>query len=250
MHHSWGPFYPNDEGYHMPVPEYILESAKEQSRDNLAAFSARLRRIAQQAADLPDLRNDLIAILVESFVVPDAVLADAFDLDGQQGLMELREAEPVSLFSCLHPKCRTLLAVRDIPHLFRLRRISRLLCKTREGDLVKADLLSEMLCESCAQGLQHCHEQQLRAERLALHARRTELSRMRFEEYLKTPEWKTRRSRALIRAGNRCQVCTNTDRLEVHHRSYERFGDELLEDLVVMCRKCHQHFHDVPPKAA
>ncbi len=135
MHHSWGSFYPNSEGYHMPVPEYILESAKEQSRDNLAAFSARLRRIAQQAANLPDLRNDLIAILVESFVVPDSVLADTFNLDRQQGLMELREAEPVSLFSCLHPHCRAALAVRNIPHLFRLRHTSRLLCKTREGDL-------------------------------------------------------------------------------------------------------------------
>ena len=29
--------------------------------------------------------------------------------------------------------------------------------------------------------------------------------------------------------------------LEVHHRIYERLGNEVLSYLVVLCRRCHQH---------
>ncbi len=109
----------------------------------------------------------------------------------------------------------------------------------------------ELLCETCAQGLLYCYEQQLRAERLALHARRTELRNMRFEEYLRTPEWRSRRNRALLMAGNRCQLCGKSNlRLDAHHNSYQRRGEELLEDLVVLCCNCHQRYHRGLPEVA
>lgn len=94
----------------------------------------------------------------------------------------------------------------------------------------------------------------VRAERLARHARKAQLRKMARDdltEYLKTPEWKVMRSRKLIMAGNRCQVCGSTAKpLDCHHNSYERLGDELLEDLVILCRSCHQRYHDLLPKAA
>ena len=65
-----------------------------------------------------------------------------------------------------------------------------------------------------------------------------------YSEYLKTEGWKGRRLKALDRAGNRCQVCNSAERPEVHHRTYERLGHERAADLVVLCRKCHQLFHD------
>ena len=65
-----------------------------------------------------------------------------------------------------------------------------------------------------------------------------------YNEYLKTDGWQTRRLKALDRAGNRCQVCNSTDRPEVHHRTYERLGHERAADLIVLCRHCHQLFHD------
>jgi 5-methylcytosine-specific restriction endonuclease McrA len=70
-------------------------------------------------------------------------------------------------------------------------------------------------------------------------------------EYLKTPEWRALRNRVLIQAGNRCQVCGPTDKpLDVHHNSYERYGDELLEDLVALCRECHEMYHGRRSEAA
>jgi len=68
-----------------------------------------------------------------------------------------------------------------------------------------------------------------------------------YHQYLASREWAARRAAALERAGHRCQVC-NADRwfagsLEVHHRTYERLGNEAPGDLVVLCRHCHDLFH-------
>jgi len=40
------------------------------------------------------------------------------------------------------------------------------------------------------------------------------------------------------------QVCGEADRrLDAHHNTYERYGDESVYDLVVLCAQCHQLFH-------
>src|SRR5438874_456134 len=65
-----------------------------------------------------------------------------------------------------------------------------------------------------------------------------------YREYLESPEWQSRRLLALQHAGHRCQVCNSPDGLEVHHRTYERIGNEELEDLTVLCHRCHEIFHE------
>ena len=65
-----------------------------------------------------------------------------------------------------------------------------------------------------------------------------------YSEYLKTEEWKLRRAKALAEGGHKCRICAATAALEVHHNTYERLGHERAADLVVLCRKCHQLFHD------
>jgi 5-methylcytosine-specific restriction endonuclease McrA len=69
---------------------------------------------------------------------------------------------------------------------------------------------------------------------------------MPYDAYLRTPEWTQRRAEALRKAKKRCQVCNGTNRLEVHHRTYERRGAELPEDLIVLCKGCHGKFHGKP----
>lgn len=64
------------------------------------------------------------------------------------------------------------------------------------------------------------------------------------EVYLKSEHWREQRLGALERAGDRCQVCNGTKRLDVHHRTYERLGNEAPMDLTVLCRGCHDLFHD------
>ena len=68
-----------------------------------------------------------------------------------------------------------------------------------------------------------------------------------YKEYLKTDHWKAMKLKALKRAGNKCQVCASTIRLDVHHNDYGRLGGELMTDMVVLCRSCHDLFHGVMP---
>lgn len=65
-----------------------------------------------------------------------------------------------------------------------------------------------------------------------------------YAEYLKTPEWRHRRGRAIKQAHKQCAVCLSGKELNVHHRNYERIGCEKDNDLVVLCRECHSKFHD------
>lgn len=65
-----------------------------------------------------------------------------------------------------------------------------------------------------------------------------------YKAYLQSDHWKKTRVIALERANHHCQVCNSTDRLNVHHRTYERLGSEDPEDLTVLCESCHKLFHD------
>lgn len=60
-----------------------------------------------------------------------------------------------------------------------------------------------------------------------------------YKEYLKSPEWRRRRTAKLQQARWRCQKCPETEGLQVHHLTYERLGHEDAEDLIVLCRACH-----------
>ena len=71
------------------------------------------------------------------------------------------------------------------------------------------------------------------------------LAALPYPEYLQTDWWKGRRDKALHRARERCELCHGTAHpLEVHHTTYERRGRENPDDLVVLCRRCHQHVED------
>lgn len=74
-------------------------------------------------------------------------------------------------------------------------------------------------------------------------ARYVTLKRLPYREYLRTPEWAEVRKAALELADHRCQVCSSTDRLQVHHRDYSNLPLESLADLTVLCDDCHGVFH-------
>lgn len=67
---------------------------------------------------------------------------------------------------------------------------------------------------------------------------------VKYREYLRSPEWKARRQRALAAASHRCSRCHQIGgALDVHHLNYERFGAEHDGDLQVLCRVCHDVEH-------
>lgn len=67
----------------------------------------------------------------------------------------------------------------------------------------------------------------------------------RYSIYLKSVAWKRRRNTALQLAGDRCEICKSHNRLQVHHLSYDRLGDELPTDLLVVCDPCHGEIHRI-----
>lgn len=71
------------------------------------------------------------------------------------------------------------------------------------------------------------------------------LKHIPYREYLKTAHWEETRKKALDRARHRCQACNSPDDLHVHHRTYERRGEERDDDLTVLCRSCHSRVHDI-----
>lgn len=39
-----------------------------------------------------------------------------------------------------------------------------------------------------------------------------------------------------------CRVCGSLKDLEIHHRTYARFGKEQLDDVTTLCSRCHELF--------
>lgn len=69
--------------------------------------------------------------------------------------------------------------------------------------------------------------------------------RTKYQAYLNSSEWKEKAEAAKKRAGYRCQLCNRPRgvvKLEAHHRTYERVGRELDEDITVLCGECHALF--------
>lgn len=79
--------------------------------------------------------------------------------------------------------------------------------------------------------------------RRSSHQARRSVSEGDYAEYLQTEQWQVKRLQALMAADHRCRVCNSPERLDVHHRTYERLGHEQPGDLTVLCRECHEMFH-------
>lgn len=63
------------------------------------------------------------------------------------------------------------------------------------------------------------------------------------DDYLRTPAWRAKRAAVLLRAKGLCEGCGLRPATQVHHLSYEHWQDELLWELVAICRECHERVH-------
>lgn len=71
--------------------------------------------------------------------------------------------------------------------------------------------------------------------------------RSRYETHLRSDKWRELCRQVKKRDRNLCQEClrasVRTVGVHVHHLTYERMGDELLADLVLLCLDCHEDIH-------
>lgn len=65
-----------------------------------------------------------------------------------------------------------------------------------------------------------------------------------YYQYLDSNRWKKKREQVLKAANFKCSVCGSAKNLCVHHITYENLGYENDDDLMVVCKKCHERIHE------
>jgi hypothetical protein len=101
------------------------------------------------------------------------------------------------------------------------------------------------VCDECIEVEKHKIWENRQSEQMQFGLRLQELKAMDYTDFLKTPEWDATRRAMLRKAKYTCQLCNKDGvTLNVHHKTYERIGEELTDDLIVLCKSCHAKFHD------
>ena len=66
---------------------------------------------------------------------------------------------------------------------------------------------------------------------------------MNYRKYINSEAWQQKRRVKFANDGRFCQKCETENELDVHHLTYERLGNENLDDLIILCRRCHNYYH-------
>jgi hypothetical protein len=61
----------------------------------------------------------------------------------------------------------------------------------------------------------------------------------RYQQRIASAEWKRLKRELINQRGNNCERCGQGGGLHLHHRTYARLGDELPEDVELLCHPCH-----------
>lgn len=71
-----------------------------------------------------------------------------------------------------------------------------------------------------------------------------------YNKYLESEYWQGIRKSIYKRDNYKCRLCNSDKDICVHHRTYEHIGNEILEELITMCRRCHHRFHKINPETS
>jgi hypothetical protein len=74
-----------------------------------------------------------------------------------------------------------------------------------------------------------------------------------YKTFLETKYWKIVGVHVKQIKGSHCSVCPSCDHIDVHHRTYEHHGMEIVfweSDLTPLCHRCHETFHSIPPQSS
>lgn len=63
--------------------------------------------------------------------------------------------------------------------------------------------------------------------------------RTKYEQHIRSARWKNMKRDFRKLRGDKCERCGSGHQLELHHRTYERLGLELIKDLELLCSGCH-----------
>ena len=63
--------------------------------------------------------------------------------------------------------------------------------------------------------------------------------------YIESSIWKELRDTVVERDNGRCTKCGHKGQLQAHHVTYERLFNEEINDLVTLCKHCHEEAHGI-----
>lgn len=74
---------------------------------------------------------------------------------------------------------------------------------------------------------------------------RKTIENMPYQDFLNTIYWRGVSLFIKRRDGWKCTECGSSDKVEVHHKTYNNHGDETnnLNNLTTLCEKCHKEAH-------
>lgn len=68
--------------------------------------------------------------------------------------------------------------------------------------------------------------------------------KIEYADYINSQKWKTFRLSIIKQRGYKCEKCGADDKIiHAHHLTYERFMNELPEDIQLLCIVCHKNHH-------
>lgn len=64
-----------------------------------------------------------------------------------------------------------------------------------------------------------------------------------YSVYIKSEWWTKRKNKFYKENEKRCMACLGTKYIDLHHLFYGNYGNETDEQLVALCRLCHEEYH-------
>lgn len=71
------------------------------------------------------------------------------------------------------------------------------------------------------------------------------VKRMQYDRYIGSAKWAHRKQAFFATHPRECVACGTTEDVQVHHRTYDRFTQELDDDLVALCQEHHSIVHQM-----
>lgn len=69
--------------------------------------------------------------------------------------------------------------------------------------------------------------------------------KLKYKSYIHSKEWLNRKTILYEKFGRECMACDSNKNLNVHHSSYRNLGNEADDELVVLCKSCHEEYHEL-----
>lgn len=70
------------------------------------------------------------------------------------------------------------------------------------------------------------------------------LTKFQYSNYMRSKHWRKFRKKMWKQKPHRCWICNmETQKLDLHHKTYKNLGNEKANQVIFLCRPCHSKLH-------